>query len=227
MKPNNIILECVVGSQMYNLDTPDSDIDIKGIYVLPTNQLLNTMDGFRKIDKVYDHNDPDWAYFEVQKYMGLVIKGNPTALELLFANEYTKLTPTGQLLIDNRDAFLSKKIKNAYIGYALQQVKRKYRNASDITEYRAGKHVRHTWRLIKQYEQLATTGTLQPRLTDTERAECFAFMEKSYEEVYDWFRENKERLEKLESVLPDEPDYDRINNILKELRTRFYENYFS
>ena len=135
-----------------------------------------------------------------------------------------QLTEEGKLLIDNRDAFLSKKIKNAYIGYALQQVKRKYRNASDITEYRAGKHVRHTWRLIKQYEQLATTGTLQPRLTDAERAECFAFMDKSYEEVYDWFRENKERLEKIEAILPDEPDYDRINNILKELRARHYES---
>lgn len=227
MKPNNIILECIVGSQMYNLDTPESDIDTKGIYVIPTGELLNTMGGFRKIDKVYDHNDPDWAYFEVQKYMNLVIKGNPTALELLFANEYTNLTEEGRLLIDNRDAFLSKKIKNAYIGYALQQVKRKYRNASDITEYRAGKHVRHTWRLIKQYEQLATTGILQPRLTDAERAECFAFMDKSYEEVYDWFRENKERLENIESVLPDEPDYDRINDILKELRVRHYEDSIS
>lgn len=207
---------------MYNLDTPESDIDVKGIYVIPTNELLNTLTGFHKIDKVHDHTDPDWAYFEVQKYMSLVLKGNPTALELLFANEYTKLTPEGQLLIDNRSAFLSKKIKNAYIGYALQQVKRKYRNASDITEYRAGKHVRHTWRLIKQYEQLATTGTLQPRLTDSERAECFAFMDKSYEEVYDWFRENKERLEKLDSVLPDEPDYDKVNSILEQLRKKYY-----
>lgn len=223
MKPNNIILECVVGSQMYNLDTPESDIDIKGIYVIPTAELLNTMGGFKKIDKVHDHNDPDWAYFEVQKYMSLVLKGNPTALELLYANEYTQLTEDGQLLIDNRSAFLSKKIKNAYIGYALQQVKRKYRNASDITEYRAGKHVRHTWRLIKQYEQLATTGTLQPRLTDSERAECFAFMDKSYEEVYDWFRENKERLEKIDSVLPDEPDYDKVNKILATLRNKYYE----
>lgn len=224
MKPNNIILECVVGSHMYNLDTPESDIDTKGIYVIPTNELLNTLGGFKKIDKVYDHNNPDWAFFEVQKYMSLVLKGNPTALELLYANEYTTITEDGQLLVDNRSAFLSKRIKNAYIGYALQQVKRKYRNASDITKYRAGKHVRHTWRLIKQYEQLATTGTLQPKLTDNERAECFAFMDKSYEEVYDWFRENKERLEKLDSVLPDEPDYNKVNKILTILRSKYYES---
>lgn len=218
MKPNNIILECVTGSQMYNLATPESDTDIKGIYVLPLRDMYSTIGGWRKIDKVYDHTDPDWAYYEVEKYMSLVMKGNPTALELLFANEYLLLTQEGKLLVDNRSAFLSKKIKNAYIGYALSQVRRKYRNASNVMEYRAGKHVRHTWRLLKQYEQLATTGTLNPRLTDEERKECFAFMEKSYEEALNWFIEEKNRLEALPSVLPDEPDYDKINSILLELR---------
>ncbi len=218
MKPNNIILECVTGSQMYNLNTPESDIDVKGIYILPLKDMYSTMGGWRKIDKVYDHVDPDWAYYEIEKYMGLVMKGNPTALELLFANEYLKLDYLGQLLVDHRKAFLSKKIKNAYIGYALSQVRRKYRNASDIMEYRAGKHVRHTWRLLKQYEQLATTGTLNPRLTDEERAECFAFMNKSYEEALNWFIDEKNRLENIESVLPDEPDYNKINEILKFAR---------
>jgi len=218
MKPNNIILECVTGSQMYNLATPESDTDVKGIYVLPLRDMYFTIGGWRKIDKVYDHTDPDWAYYEVEKYMSLVMKGNPTALELLFANEYLLLTQEGKLLVDNRSAFLSKKIKNAYIGYALSQVRKKYRNASNVMEYRAGKHVRHTWRLLKQYEQLATTGTLNPRLTDEERKECFAFMEKSYEEALNWFIEEKNRLEALPSVLPDEPDYNKINSILLELR---------
>lgn len=218
MKPNNIILECVVGSHMYNLDTETSDIDTKGIYVLPLQELVSTMNGFKKIEKVYDHNDPDWAYFEVQKYMGLVMKGNPTALELLFANEYNILEPLGQILVENRSAFLSKKMKNAYLGYARQQVVRKYRNASDITEYRAGKHVRHTWRLIKQYEQLATTGTLNPRLTDEERKECFEFQEKSFNEVAEWFRTESARVEALPSVLPDEPDYTKIDAILETIR---------
>lgn len=220
MKPNNIILECITGSQMYNLNTPESDVDIKGIYVLPLKEMYSTIGGWRKIDKVYDHVDPDWAYYEVEKYMGLVMKGNPTALELLFANDYLKLNSEGKMLVENRDAFLSKKIKNAYIGYALSQVRRKYRNASDIMEYRAGKHVRHTWRLLRQYEQLATTGTLNPRLTDKERAECFAFMEKTYEEALNWFIDEKNRLESISSVLPDEPDYNRIDKILRDIRER-------
>lgn len=219
MKPANIVLECVVGSHLYNLDTPESDEDVKGIYVLPTTDLISSLDGWYKVEKVYDHTDPDWAYYEVQKFMGLVVKGNPTLLELLFADNYTRINHIGEALVKFRYSFLSEAaVRNSYLGYATQQFSRRYRNAADITEYRNGKHCRHIWRLLKQYEQLATTGTLTPRLTDEERKECFAFQEKSYEEVYEWFRDERARLEKLPSVLPAEPGWVTLNNLLYEIR---------
>lgn len=219
MKPNNIILECVVGSHLYNLDTPESDEDVKGVYVLPTTELLSSLNGWNKIDKVYDHNDPDWAYYEIQKFMKLVAKGNPTLLELLYADKYTFIDDIGKLLVEHRSCFLSEKaVRKSYLGYAYKQFTRRYRNASDITEYRNGKHCRHIWRLLKQYEQLATTGTLTPRLTDEEREECFAFQEKSYSEVYEWFMEERERLDKLPSVLPPEPDWRALDELLYNIR---------
>lgn len=222
MKPSNIILECVVGSHMYNLNTPESDEDVKGVYVLPTKDLLGELDGYTKIDQVKDHTDPDWAYYEVQKLIKLVTSGNPTVTELLFANEYTVLTDIGQLLIDNRNAFLSKKnIRNAYVGYAYSQISKKQRNAGNVADIRKGKFLRHLWRLIKQYEQFAETGTLQPRLTDEERKECFDFEEfcrqhPSYAEF--WFLKYKNRLEKVEAKLPEEPDYKKISEILLQIR---------
>lgn len=218
MKPDNVILECVVGSQMYNLDTPESDIDIKGIFMEDPKNFWS----LNSPKEVKDHTDPDWAYFELKKFCHLASKMNPTIIELLYANEYLQLSPIGEELIKNRDMFLNKGALNSYLGYALQQVKRKYRNASDITEYRAGKHVRHTWRLCKQYEQLATTGTLQPRLTDEERAECFAFQECSYRECLQWFLDEDKRLRDLSSILPDKPDYDKINNFLVNTYERIY-----
>ena len=210
MKPKRVILECVVGSQLYNLNTPESDIDIKGIFVEEPSHFWD----LHSPKEVIDHTDPDWAYFELKKFCRLAAKMNPTIIELLYANEYIQLSPLGEELIKIRTSFLNKGALNSYLGYALQQVKRKYRNAADITEYRAGKHVRHTWRLCKQYEQLATTGILQPRLTDEEREECFTFQNKSYQECYEWFREEDKRLRALTSVLPDEADYETINRFL-------------
>ena len=35
---NLIVLECISGSKAYGLDTPESDTDIKGVFVLPKNE---------------------------------------------------------------------------------------------------------------------------------------------------------------------------------------------
>lgn len=221
MKPNNIILECVVGSQMYNLDTPESDIDIKGIFVAEPTKFWN----LETVKDVVDHTEPDWAYFELKKFCNLALKMNPTIIELLYANDYLQLTPIGRDLIAIRESFLHKGAVNSYLGYAVQQVQRKYRNASDITKYRAGKHVRHTWRLCKQYEQLAMTGTLQPRLTDKEREECFAFQKKTYRECLQWFLNEDKRLRELPSVLPDKPNREEINKFLVNTYERIYNEH--
>jgi predicted nucleotidyltransferase len=100
MKPDNIILEGVTGSTAYGLATENSDVDIKGVYLLPTKTVLSI--GFQPEHTTKDHTDPDWVYHEVGKFMKLVINGNPTVTELLYLDEYTTLTPIGQLLIDNR-----------------------------------------------------------------------------------------------------------------------------
>lgn len=210
MKPDNIILECVVGSQLYNLDTPESDIDIKGIFIADPKDFWT----LNPPKEVRDHTDPDWAYYELKKFCSLALKMNPTIIELLWTDNYLALTPLGQELKDLRKEFLHQGALNSYLGYAVQQVKRKYRNATDITEYRAGKRARHTWRLCKQYEELATTGNLTPRLTDEQRKQCFEFQELSYQECLKWFLEEEKRLRKIKSVLPEKPNYDKVNEFL-------------
>lgn len=224
MKPDSIILEGVTGSTAYGLATENSDVDIKGIYLLPTSEVLKM--GFDPQHTTKDHTDPDWVYHEVGKFMKLVVSGNPTVTELLYLDEYTHLTPIGQMLIDNRDAFLSTKaVMNAYRGYAFSQAKKlNNRTEQGLEGYdsslknRFAKHSRHLYRLMLQCEQLITTGTLQVKLTKEQREECFALGEKTASEVVDYFLRRDAEINKLVSVLPDAPDVDRINNLLYEIR---------
>ena len=223
-KPSNIILEGVTGSVAYGLNTASSDIDLKGIYILPTREVLKM--GFDQKRTTIDGTDPDVVYHEVGKFMKLVVSGNPTVTELLYLSEYTELSPIGQMLIDNRDAFLSTKaVMNAYRGYAFSQAKRlNNRTEQGLDGYdsslknRFAKHSRHLYRLLLQCEQLMTTGTLTVRLTPEQREECFALGEKTASEVVDYFMERDSEIEKLSSVLPDEPDYEKLNNLLYEIR---------
>ena len=222
----NIILEGIVGSRAYGLDHKDSDTDLKGVYVLPTRDVLSM--GFDKQSTTLVHNNPDTTYYEVQRFVELVAGGNPTLLETLYLNEYTELSPIGQMLIDNRDAFLSTKaVMNAYRGYAFSQTKKlNNRTEQGLDGYdsslknRFAKHSRHLYRLLLQCEQLMTTGTLTVRLTPEQREECFALGEKAASEVVDYFMERDSEIEKLSSVLPDEPDYEKLNNLLYEIRMK-------
>lgn len=225
MKPENIILEGVTGSTAYGLATENSDIDVKGVYLLPTREVLSL--GFNPQKTTRDHVDPDWVYHEVGKFMKLVMAGNPTVTELLYLDEYTILTPIGQKLIDNRSAFLSTKaVMNAYRGYAFSQAKRlNNRTEQGMDGYdsslknRFSKHTRHCFRLLMQARQLLETGTLDVKVMPEQREYLFEMGEKTAAEVVDEFMRQDSEFDKIKSVLPDEPDIDKLNEILFEIRS--------
>lgn len=224
MKPKNIILEGVTGSTAYGLATENSDVDIKGVYLLPTRKVLSI--GFDPQHTTLDSTNPDWVYHEVGKFMKLVISGNPTVTELLFLDEYTILTPVGQMLVDNRSAFLSTKaVMNAYSGYAFSQAKRlNNRTEQGLEGYdsslknRFAKHTRHCFRLLMQARQLLETGTLDVKVTPEQREYLFAMGEKTADEVVEEFMRQDTEMKNVVSVLPDEPDYDKLNELLYSIR---------
>lgn len=224
-KPNNIILEGITGSKAYGLDTPDSDTDIKGVYQLPLEKVLSM--GFTDEHNTVDNTDPDWCYHEIGKFMKLVKGGNPTYSELLWLEDYTVITPVGQLLVDNRKAFLStKSVLNSYSGYALGQAKRlNNRTEQGLDGYasslknRYAKHTRHCFRLMLQCRQLLETGELTVRVTPEQREWLFEMGEKDYDTVIATFMDMDTKLRMIDSVLPDEPDTKKLNELLYQIRT--------
>jgi len=219
MKPDNIILEGITGSKAYGLDTKDSDTDIKGIYVAPTEQVLSL--GYDKKHATKDHVDPDWVYHEVEKFMGLAMNGNPTILELLFLEGYTVLTKHGKMLVDNRHLFLSNVIYKSYGGYALSQARKLNARGGTYGSGRSNrysKHTRHCFRLLYQGKELLETGNLTVRVTPEMRKELFAIGEASPAEIIDRFEKEFAEFDKIKSVLPDQPNKEEINKILLKIR---------
>lgn len=225
MKPKNIILEGITGSVAYGLATENSDVDIKGIYLLPTKEVLSL--GFNPQSTTKDHVDPDWVYHEVGKFMKLVMAGNPTVNELLWLEDYTVLTPVGQLLIDNRKLFLSTKaVDKAYRGYAMGQAERlARRTAQGMDGYdsslknRFAKHTRHCFRLLLQCRQLLETGELTVRVTPEQREWLFSLGEAvDADSIVRKFIEEDAKMNDIVSVLPDQPDTEKLNELLYKIR---------
>lgn len=219
-KPDNIILEGLCGSRAYGLDTEDSDEDWKGIFVVPTESLL----GLKKYKPriTYNHVDPDWIYHEVGKFAKLAMGGNPTLTELLWLDGYRILTKHGKMLVDNRHHFLSTSyIRNAYSGYVFSQARKL--NARDGSygggkNNRYEKHSRHLFRLLYQGRELLETGKLTVRVTPEVREELFSLQNLPVNDLITRFEKEIRELDNIKSVLPDKPNYEKINEMLLRIR---------
>lgn len=224
MKPNNIILEGVTGSTAYGLNHADSDVDIKGIYLVPTEEVLSMGWNWDKTTK--DHTEPDWSYHEVQKFMNLAKKGNPTILELLFLTEYNILTDIGKMLVDNRQLFLNNVIYKSYGGYALAQARKLNRDGTygNGRTNRYEKHTRHCFRLLYQGKELLETGNLTVRVSPEMREELFAIGKDTPENIITKFEKEFKEFDNIKSVLPDKPDEEALDKLLLEIRLQSFEN---
>lgn len=118
----NCIINVVGGSHAYGTNMPTSDWDERGIFVDKSERIILPFD---KIEQVTFTKD-DVVYFELSKYMPLLLEQNPNVLELIWTDkkDILHITEQGQYLIDNRKDFLSIKIKDSYVGYANGQLKR-------------------------------------------------------------------------------------------------------
>ncbi|MEM7012878.1 MAG: nucleotidyltransferase domain-containing protein [Verrucomicrobiota bacterium] len=114
-----LLFECVSGSRAYGLDTPESDTDLRGVFVAP-RQLLY---GFGAPDQVSDESH-DQSYFEIGRFVELLLKNNPNILEMLYtASDCVRFkNPLFNLL--KPEMFLSKLCEATFSGYAITQVRK-------------------------------------------------------------------------------------------------------
>jgi len=114
-----ILYECIVGSKAYGLSTPESDTDTKGVFIAPKEIFY----GFSFEDQVNNESN-NITYFEISKFLNLLCKSNPTALELLFSPEDCILKKSSFFASIEPARFLSKKCEDSFARYAFTQIKK-------------------------------------------------------------------------------------------------------
>lgn len=133
----------VAGSRAYGMHRPDSDVDVRGVLVASRG----TYHGFLgRVDQVDDPSalagfsevltpeeraavagtKLEGTVFELRKFVSLAAECNPNLLDVLFCRDdgVRLCRPIGARLRAARAAFLSRKARHTYAGYATAQLQR-------------------------------------------------------------------------------------------------------
>lgn len=111
------------GSHAYGLSTPMSDLDIKGVCIEPKAYHYGYVQNFEQFERSTPNDE---VIYSLKKFVKLASNANPNIIEVLFSDEsdHLKVDKFGQLLLDHRNEFISKKAMFTFSGYAISQLKR-------------------------------------------------------------------------------------------------------
>ena len=228
--PYSFILAGYTGSHSWGLATDESDIDIRGLYVKPTREILALHKGRDTIEK---QGEIDIQFYELEKAAKMILAHNGNIVELALSPTVFYLTKEGIQFRNIAKKFLTKRLANYYLGYATSQRKRAAQN-------RGGKALIYTLReglagvwLFREHHIEYDFRTLWKNV---EEAGIFKspFFRRVFErpkwhligdeEMYQFDREWEEiqlilKEEAAKSSLPDDYDgYDELNELLLSVR---------
>ena len=111
------------GSRAYGTNVEGSDEDFKGVAIPPKEYFFGTVNRF---EQAISNAPDDVTIFDIRKFFMLTAQCNPNLIEVLHCDpsDHIYVNDIGQLLLDNKDIFLSKKVKHTFLGYAVSQLKR-------------------------------------------------------------------------------------------------------
>ena len=112
------------GSHAYGTNTETSDEDFKGVAIPPKEYFYGFTHRFEQAE--LKAPDDDAVIYDIRKFFNLAADCNPNIIEVLHTDpsDHFLVTPVGQMILDHKNDFLSKKIKHTFLGYSVSQLKR-------------------------------------------------------------------------------------------------------
>ena len=110
------------GSHAYGTNIPTSDEDWRAVCIAPKKYQLGALHRFEQAES----KDPDFVNFELKKFVHLASQCNPNVIEILFVDsqDVAECSSFGMELLKFRDAFITKRVRHTFSGYAASQMAR-------------------------------------------------------------------------------------------------------
>lgn len=210
------VYSCVMGSRAFGLATEDSDTDVRGIYLAPTELFWR----FEKPPTHVEGPADEQFSWELERFCELALRANPNVLECLHSPLVEHIDDTGRELLALRGAFLSRQAHVTFARYALGQRKKL---DADVRQHGAPrwKHAMHLLRLLMSCRDLLRTGELTIDVgAERERLLAVKRGEISWAEVESWMARLVTESDEAAatSPLPPGPDRARVAEFLFRVR---------
>lgn len=142
---HHTIFLTLAGSQAHGTAREESDVDVRGVCVAPLSVRLALFTAFEQLEGPLDADlaslvaarlqahptarrgldvKAECLVFDIAKFLRLCASANPNALEVLFADErdWVIETPAWRRLHAERHRFLTQKVQQTFLGYAMAQL---------------------------------------------------------------------------------------------------------
>lgn len=118
-RQNLILFEAISGSRAYGTNLPHSDTDLKGVFILPEDQFF----GLDYISQIANETN-DEVFYELRRFVELLLKNNPTVLELLGTPADCVIYKHPLFEQFKAVDFLSKLCRQSFAEYAVAQIRK-------------------------------------------------------------------------------------------------------
>lgn len=231
------IIKVRVGSHCHGTNMPESDTDIRTVFIPTKDYFL----GLKTCEMLEEKEDgKDIEHWNVAKLFRLCLKGNPTALNVFFVRNVDKLFTDnwGERLCAIKEEFLSKRTISAIIGYCVSQIHKLTigRGAKEgkrivmIEKY--GYDVKFSYHAVMLTNigiELVKTGDYRPYrgVNEQNYLKSIRRGEVPIEDVRHQIEENLKTIKTIEAVcpLPDNPDEEKLNEFLTNYLYDYYKGH--
>lgn len=123
--PFPLMFATISGAHLYGFPSADSDYDLRGVHLLPIEQVVGLDVGSETIEKegVYDGLEIDLVTHDARKFFGLLLKNNGYVLEQVFSPLVVHSTPDHAALKSIAADCITRHHAHHYLGFAASQWK--------------------------------------------------------------------------------------------------------
>ena len=123
--PYPLVFATISGAHLYGFPSADSDFDLRGVHLLPLEQVVGLDAGEETVEKsgVHQGIEMDLVTHDAKKFFGLMLKKNGYVLEQLFSPLVVHTTPEHEELKAIAKGCITRHHAHHYLGFAATQWK--------------------------------------------------------------------------------------------------------